>query len=87
MLYSAFHRLDVIILNVNYSLCELLLLLMGVCVCQMRCLVLGQIGLFKNNTPVCKALSLPVLATRSPTRARTTRTVRWTLALRPAETN
>ncbi len=33
MLYSAFHRLDVIILNVNYSLCELLLLLMGVCVC------------------------------------------------------
>ncbi len=35
----------------------------------------------------CAKLSLPVLTTRSPTRARTTRTVRWTLALRPAETN
>ncbi len=43
----------------------------------------GQIGLFKNNAPVCKRLSCFLLL--PPTRARTTRTVRWTLALTPAE--
>ncbi len=40
-----------------------------------------------KDEPRPRSLSLPVLATRSPTRARTTRTVRWTLALRPAETS
>ncbi len=40
-----------------------------------------------KDEPRPRSLSLPVLATRPPTRARTTRTVRWTLALRPAETN
>ncbi len=39
----------------------------------------GKIGLFKSKAPVCKALSLASPFHRSPTRARTTRTVRWTL--------
>ncbi len=39
-----------------------------------------KIGLFKTRRQ-CAKRSLPVLATRPPTRARTTRMVRWTLAL------
>ncbi len=47
----------------------------------------GQIGLFKNNVPV-RVLSLFLFSQLAlQLRARTTRTVRWTLVLRPAETN
>ncbi len=52
----------------------------------------SKIGQFKKRGATALhslllSLSLTSPFHRSPTRARTTRTVRWTLTLRPAETN